>query len=47
MVTLDADGEKLPSDWYLRLAREAQKQLRAAAAPPLDRPAAVQRRPQP
>jgi hypothetical protein len=21
-LTLDADGEELPSDWYLRLARE-------------------------
>jgi hypothetical protein len=28
-VTLDVDGETLPSDWYLRLAREAQKRLRA------------------
>ena len=26
-VTLDADGEPLPSDWYLRLARETQKRL--------------------
>jgi hypothetical protein len=26
-VTLDVDGEMLPSDWYLRLAREAQKRL--------------------
>ena len=31
-VTLDADGEPLPSDWYLRLAREAQKRLSAARA---------------
>jgi hypothetical protein len=28
LVTLDVDGEPLPSDWYLRLAREAQKKLR-------------------
>ena len=28
-VTLDVDGETLPSDWYLRLAREAQRRLRA------------------
>jgi hypothetical protein len=28
IVTLDADGEKLPSDWYLRLARETQRRLR-------------------
>jgi hypothetical protein len=27
LVTLDQDGEHLPSDWYLRLAREAQKAL--------------------
>jgi hypothetical protein len=27
VVTLDADGETLPSDWYLRLARETQKRL--------------------
>lgn len=26
-VTLDVDGESIPSDWYLRLAREAQKAL--------------------
>jgi hypothetical protein len=29
-VTLDVDGEALPSDWYLRLAREAQQALRKA-----------------
>jgi hypothetical protein len=34
MVTLDVDGETLPSDWYLRLAREAQRQLRAARSRP-------------
>jgi hypothetical protein len=28
-VTLDADGDALPSDWYLRLAREAQRALRS------------------
>jgi hypothetical protein len=28
LVTLDADGETVPSDWYLRLAGEAQRQLR-------------------
>jgi hypothetical protein len=27
-VTLDADGEALPSDWYLRLAGQAQRALR-------------------
>ena len=26
-LTLDADGESLPEDWYLKLAREAQKML--------------------
>ena len=31
-VTLDVDGEALPSDWYLRLAREAQKALSEAPA---------------
>src|SRR5215831_13817021 len=25
IVTMDADGQKLPNDWYLRLAREAQR----------------------
>jgi hypothetical protein len=29
IVTMDADGEPLPSDWYLRLAREAQRRLTA------------------
>jgi hypothetical protein len=29
IVTLDVDGESLPSDWYLRLAREAQRQLQS------------------
>lgn len=28
IVTLDADGETLPSDWYLQLARETQRRLR-------------------
>jgi len=27
-IDLDADGEPLPNDWYLRLAREAQRRLR-------------------
>jgi hypothetical protein len=31
-VTLDVDGEALPSDWYLRLAREAQKRLTQPSA---------------
>jgi hypothetical protein len=38
LVTLDADGEHLPSDWYLRLAREAQKALRQHAAAIARRP---------
>jgi hypothetical protein len=33
VVTMDADGKSLPSDWYLRLAREAQKRLSPAASP--------------
>jgi hypothetical protein len=28
IVTLDEDGERVPSDWYLQLAREAQRRLR-------------------
>ena len=32
LVTMDADGKALPSDWYLRLAREAQKRLTPAAS---------------
>ena len=31
LVTLDIDGEMLPSDWYLRLARQAQRKLRSSA----------------
>ena len=31
IVTTDADGEPLPSDWYLRLAREAQRRLSAVS----------------
>ena len=27
VVTLDEDGEAVPADWYLRLAREAQRRL--------------------
>lgn len=27
-LTLDADGVKLPNDWYLRLCGEAQKMMR-------------------
>jgi hypothetical protein len=27
IVTLDADGDRLPSDWYLQLARETQHRL--------------------
>jgi hypothetical protein len=29
LVTLDADGDHLPSDWYLQLARQAQQRLSA------------------
>ena len=32
-VTLDADGESLPSDWYLRLAGAATEVLRGQRAP--------------
>ena len=27
IVTLDADGDQVPSDWYLQLARQAQRRL--------------------
>ena len=30
MVTLDADGDHVPSDWYLQLARQAQQRLSAS-----------------
>lgn len=39
LVTLDVDGEQLPNDWYLRLAREAKKALlqwRAAITVPAE-----------
>jgi hypothetical protein len=29
VVTLDEDGEPVPADWYLRLARETQRRLRS------------------
>jgi hypothetical protein len=29
LVTLDADGERVPADWYLQLARRAQQLLRS------------------
>ncbi|MFL6278925.1 MAG: glycoside hydrolase family 71/99-like protein [Vicinamibacterales bacterium] len=34
IVTLDADGEHLPSDWYLQLARQAQRRLSARGPSP-------------
>ena len=34
IVTLDTDGEELPSDWYLQLAREAQRRLRGEQRKP-------------
>ena len=37
-LTLDADGEALPSDWYLRLAGEAGRVLRGERAPSATRP---------
>lgn len=33
-VTLDVDGEVLPNDWYLRLARETQRRLTQAMIRP-------------
>jgi hypothetical protein len=41
VVTLDADGQSSPSDWYLQLAREAQKQLRSVRPRTLARPLEV------
>jgi hypothetical protein len=37
-LTLDADGCRLPSDWYLRLAGEATKYLHDKQVPPADLP---------
>ena len=34
LVTLDADGDRLPSDWYLQLARQAQQRLSAIVGRP-------------
>jgi hypothetical protein len=33
IVTLDIDGVALPSDWYLRLARETQSRLSRVRVP--------------
>jgi hypothetical protein len=40
-VTLDVDREPVPSDWYLRLAGEAQKMLRGQPMPAGDLPLAL------
>jgi len=37
-VTLDADHEAVPSDWYLRLAGETQRVLRGAPLAASDLP---------
>jgi len=37
-LTLDADGEKLPSDWYLRLAGQITKAFRTGKALPSEVP---------
>jgi hypothetical protein len=37
-VTLDADREAVPSDWYLRLAGETQRVLRGAPLAKSDLP---------
>ena len=33
VITMDVDGECLPSDWYLRLAGEASRMLRREIQP--------------
>ena len=40
-LTLDADGEAVPKDWYLRLAGEAQRVLRGAPLTQQDLPFAL------
>jgi hypothetical protein len=40
-VTLDAEREPVPSDWYLRLAGEAQKMLRGEPMPAAELPLAL------
>jgi len=37
-LTLDADGQALPSDWYLRLAGETSRLMRKEIQPSLDLP---------
>jgi hypothetical protein len=38
-LTLDADGEDLPSDWYLRLAGEVTRMFRSQRSPSPELPA--------
>jgi len=40
-VAMDADGCRLPSDWYLRLTGEATKLLRNGGKPTPDLPLAL------
>ncbi|MCX6550535.1 MAG: xylosidase, partial [Acidobacteria bacterium] len=40
-LTLDADGEAVPKDWYLRLAGEAQRMLLGAPLAKQDLPFAL------
>ena len=42
-LTLDADGEAVPKDWYLRLAGEAQRVLLGAPVTKQDLPIALPR----
>jgi hypothetical protein len=37
-LSLDADGEKVPSDWYLRVTGEIGRMLRREIAPQPDLP---------
>jgi hypothetical protein len=42
-LTLDADGEAVPKDWYLRLAGEAQRVLAGGPLAEGDLPLALPR----
>lgn len=41
-LSLDADGDALPADWYLRVAGEIGKMLRGETPPQRELPSPVQ-----